>query len=58
MPKFGTEFPDAADRLPPGYTIFSFLTETKVEAKRPVVGLGDVLLVPEEELAALPLDVV
>lgn len=57
MPTFGTTFPDAAAALPPNYAVFSFLDSTTVEERLPIVGLGDVLLVPRERIPSLPVRV-
>lgn len=54
MPTFGTTFLDAAAALPPNYAVFSFLDPTTVEERLPIVGLGDVLLVPRERIPGIP----
>lgn len=57
MPRFGTTFLDAVRVLPSDYAVFSFTSGRSVVEKEPCVGLGDVLLVPREKIAALPLGV-
>jgi FkbM family methyltransferase len=54
MPTFGTTFLDAAAALPPDYAVFSFVDDSTVEERTPIVGLGDVLLAPRESVADLP----
>ena len=59
MPLFGHTFLDAAALLAPlGYRTFSFLSADSVVEREPFVGLGDVLLVPDEKVGDLPLRVV
>lgn len=55
MPRFGTTFLDAAALLPADYVIFGFADAHTVVEKEARAGLGDVLLVPRERVAALPL---
>jgi FkbM family methyltransferase len=57
MPAFGTTFLDAVAALPPDYAVFSFVDDTTVEQRTPIVGLGDVLLAPRERIAELPIRV-
>lgn len=57
IPAFGTTFLDAAAALPPDYAVFSFLDSTTVEERLPIVGLGDVLLVPRERIPDVPVRV-
>jgi FkbM family methyltransferase len=57
MPNFGTTFLDAVAALPSNYVVFSFLDDTTIEERTPIVGLGDVLLVPRERVAQLPVRV-
>jgi FkbM family methyltransferase len=55
MPRFGHTFLDAVALLPHGYSIFSFASRDTIVEKPPSVGLGDVLLVPQEKCSLLPL---
>lgn len=57
MPLFGTTFEDAFALLPHDYRVFGLLAHARVREVRPAVGLGDVLLVPAEKVAALPLEI-
>lgn len=57
MPLFGTTFMDAFDLLPPDYRVFGLLAGSRVREVQPRIGLGDVLLVPAERVAELPLEI-
>jgi FkbM family methyltransferase len=55
MPRFGHSFIEAARLLPEDYRIFSFADADVLVERTPISGLGDVLLVPSERVAGLPL---
>lgn len=57
MPLFGTTFEDAFALLPRDYRVFSLLAHGRVREVQPEPGIGDVLLVPSEKVAPLPLEV-
>jgi FkbM family methyltransferase len=58
MPRFGHTFLDAVPLLPHGYLVFGFVDADTIVGKSPSVGLGDVLLVPQEKVSTLPLSMI